>query len=173
MVGLKGDLTVGVQADQVRVAALVIVGGQRPQQRLLLPPGVANRRRLPGHLTRVIGQTAGQQVGIEFVKRVHLWQGHQKITAVKADTVLDIPLLVPLAGHTKVAFEQVVAAQRDEGLLLLPRMPLQHAQHRRFQIVVSDAMWDSLEMMKRLDVPVKERLLLLNGHPGRSYPSDG
>jgi hypothetical protein len=65
---------------------------------LLLPPRFANGHRLSGHLALIVGQAAGHQMCIEFVKRVHVRQGHQEVAAVKADAVFDAALLMSLAS---------------------------------------------------------------------------
>lgn len=73
------------------------------------------------------------------------------------------PFLVPFAGCAEVAVEQVVAAEGDERLLLLPVAPFQDALHGGLEIVVAEAVGHTAQMMEGGDVPGKECLLPLRG----------
>src|SRR5450756_529070 len=165
-VGFELNLAVGRQADRPGHAALVVPAWQPQQRRPFQFPGFADDHRLAVYLSLIIFQALGQEQRVEFRKRGHFRDGYHEVTPPKTYAMLDATLFIAFARRAEMAREQVMAAQGDERLLLLPGVPLQDLLHGRLEVIVGEALRDTLKMVKCLDVPFEEGFLLLGreGH---------
>jgi len=95
---------------------------------------------------------------IQFLDRVHLWYGNQKVPPCVADQVLDMPLLLGASNQTEVGFIQVVALKSQELLSELPITVARDLGHGDLAVVVADPSRNPTEEIKSSFMSLLERL---------------
>src|SRR5258706_3423802 len=150
-------------------AAGKILRGQRQQMVFFLKPSFPDTLGLSFHCPRIVGQTFFQQKRVQFLERGYFRDGYQEIAASIPHAVLHPTFFMTLPRCTKMALEQIVAAECQEPGLFLPLVSDQDVFHCRFQIVVADATWNPFKEPEGLDLRFEERFHFLVGKGHHEY----
>jgi hypothetical protein len=141
------------------------LGRQRQQVGLLGSEVLTHSVGAVADAAGVIGGVGGRKVLVELADRADHRDGDQVPAAKPATLSLDPALLVGAldAWLAKERVEPVVAAQRDEPLVLDAVAALEDPRHRGAEVVVADPVGHPTQVGEPLDVALQERLLRLGG----------
>src|SRR5260370_20362425 len=123
-------------------------------------PHLANGRELATDPALIIFETGFEQVQIQVLKRGHVWDGHEKISATKPNRCLNTTFSPPGGRLAEMALEQVIRAKRHECLILPTSFPSRHDLDGCREVIIADAPGHAPKMLEFASVPVEEALLL-------------
>lgn len=126
-------------------------------------PHLPNGLGLSADPTLIIFQAGFEQVQIQVLKRGHIWDGHEKISATKPNRCLDPTFLPPSGWLAEMAVEQVIRAKGDELLVLLASFSLRHQANSGRKVIIADPPGHAPEVSERTHMTIEEALLLLAG----------
>jgi hypothetical protein len=151
------------------------LGGQGPQVGLLCREVVADGAGAMADPAGVIGGVGGLQLLVELTDGGDHGDGDQVPSAEAAALTLHPTLLVgaALAGQAEERVEAVVAAQRDEPLVLDAVAALQDPRHRRLEVVVAHPAGHATEVGEAQHVTFEECLLRLGREHLMERPARG
>src|SRR6266496_24209 len=127
--------------------------------------------RLAAHPALVIFETGLHQLQVQLLKRSHVGNRHEKISATEPHRCLD-PTLLPSRGRlAEMALEQIVRAEGHKLPLLAPHLAFHHQADSSRQVIVADAGGHTPKVFESADMSVEEALLLLAGKGHHKAPS--
>jgi hypothetical protein len=114
-------------------------------------------------LPLVILQTSRQQQGIELGEGGNLGEWDKIVASDVANAMFDAAFLMAFAGRTEVAIEEIVAAKDREGTLLLTGAAGEERLDCGGEVVVAQAVGDTLKVVEGVDMRLEEGFLTLGG----------
>ena len=103
------------------------------------------------------------EVGVQCLPTRIAWHWYEEVAPHIPDQVLDLALVVPLAGSPEPVGEQVVGLELGEDAGALAPSATKDAGDGELRVVVEDALRHSAEEVERSVMPVTERLRRLRG----------
>ena len=116
-----------------------------------------------GDVAPIVGDVAGGDELVELGETADVRHGDEMAAAEPADLAFHAAFLMGAgdAGPAEERVEPVMRAQRHEPFRLGAVAALEHAHHRRLQVVVADPPRDPAEVFEGTHMAVEEHLLRL------------